>query len=300
MLQYILELVIRTIAFCLHGFGFYLLYLTKHTNINKSQRIFLMNLSFCEMCLCGAAVAKITLLFRGYEKAAYQILIMQLTGFSLAYYLLMLFLTVDRFLEINLNIRYPLYCSRKRARYSMVFVWAAAFTHIVAYLAVQPSIGELYKTCSLYFYPVAETCFCITAVFTYSYIYKKISFHKRRNTIVPVRIPDDGSKRKVSHKKLVGRIGMFMPSLLILTFVVFFVIPDQTYFIYTLSNKSMPKYLQITFATSFSLGFVTDAIIYIFLSRHVKSVFWLKVFPVFSDQPTTMAYLTTETAPIQQ
>lgn len=275
--EHIVELIAKTVSFWLHILGFYSLYLTKGTNINKSQRVFLMNLSLSEIILCITAAAKRAFILSHHPTVAHQMRITQMTGASMAYYLLMIFLTVDRFSEVHLNIRYPLYWSPQRARYCMAAVWTISVAFTTVFIIYQPSPTWLSYYLHIYFYPVAEYLFCIVALFTYGYIYKVMRCKRKINRVTSSSI--HSHKRR---KRLVGRIGFFMPSLLILTFVLFVVIPEQTHFYYYLNDKPMTHTQDDIFAVAFSLAFLTDAIIYIFLSTHVRKALKKKVFSSLS------------------
>ena len=47
-------------------------------------------------------------------------------GISIVYYLDMIYLTVDKFLEIMLNIKYPLYRNKTKAKYLLLLTWLLA------------------------------------------------------------------------------------------------------------------------------------------------------------------------------
>lgn len=257
---------------CFHMIGFYALYLTKQTNINKSQRIFLMNLSLAEIFLCFTAVLKSVFLQSGYMVVALQCRILQMTVSSLAYYLLMIFLTIDRFSEVYLNIRYPLYWSKQRATWCMLTIWILGVVFLCITLIQQPTNKQLSYIFHLYVYPALEYIFCVVAFCTYGYIYKVLHWGTLQNTVDVKSQQTNRCERRRRKRK----IGFFMPSMLILTFILFVLIPEQTHFYYFVLRKKMPEIMEPIFVVAFSLAFLSDAVIYIFFCAHVRHVLLLK------------------------
>jgi len=62
-----------------------------------------------------------------------------------------------------------------------------------------------------------------------------------------------------------------MPGILICTFIVFVVIPDEIVFWYKVLNIKMNEDLELGTTILFKFGYLSDAIVYIFLQKEILS-----------------------------
>ena len=92
---------------------------------------------------------------------------------------IMILLTLDRFLAVYLNIKYELYCTRKKTIVLLLAAFLVA-NSFFAYVFVKNILNpwNYRRWLYLYVYPVFGFGFVIYACLVYLYIYKKIKKNK--------------------------------------------------------------------------------------------------------------------------
>ena len=166
------------ISITLHITGIFLL--TTQRSRRRNQDIIILNLSICELWMSICDLVQNILMRSGQgsyimKSQGYQYLILvQCTFFVLPSLLFMIVLTVDRFFEVYLNIRYYIYFSRKKVTVIIVVCWLVGMLLAVTLFAWKWK-RPLDATSVIYQYllPTVEGVFLIIAATTYSYIYKK-------------------------------------------------------------------------------------------------------------------------------
>ena len=143
----------------------------------------------------------------------YVLLILKNTGFSLVYYVVNILITLDRFLEMKLNIRYPQFVSNRSVNIVLTLVWlsGAIFAAIIMYIGEIDDAFDHISFSYLYFFSTMELVFLFTALTTYTYILKEYVrmssvFHNmpRKNQVDMLKTT---TKRKKSKTKLSIVIG---------------------------------------------------------------------------------------------
>ena len=76
------------------------------------------------------------------------------------------------------------------------------------------------------------------------------------------------NKKKISLKRI--KRGFLVPFLLILSFLVFIIIPDQIGFWCHVTSTKIPDEMLLFFGVMFPLSLISDALIYIFGQRHIR------------------------------
>lgn len=289
--SWLLPLITYTISFMLHCIGLCLLCF-RGTRTGKNQKIFLMNLSASEICICltGALQCLFSKQY-GEDHLAYKLSTVSCLTFALPYYMIMISLTVDRFGEVYMNIRYHLYWSTRLTRYLMATIWLINTTLLVVSLikllknanATSQYLKRLYY---IYIYQTADIIFLIIAVVTYVYITKKlvknrklsstsvsislsteqsILFNENNEIILPLH--SNHATHSIQRKSNVMRRRRFLlPTLLVVTFIMFVVVPDMVnFFVHNYSPEQEPLFRTIC-EVAYGLGYLSDATIYVLLS----------------------------------
>lgn len=280
----ILMVVTNLIVGALHVIGFWLLYVTKKTQMSRNQKIFLMNLSLSEFCLCVlAAVEKLLDFFEETTVRPY-LLIINYTIAPLNLFLVMMFLTVDRFFEVYLNLRYPLYWSGKQSRTAMAITWFfSIISGIVAIVYPQPE-SHLWCLFYLYIYPTCDFIYIFTAAVTYGYILRKINTNKKTEKQLAHFLKETSSGTASLNRKSIRercrqgqkRSRLFVPSLIMITFILFIVLPDQVHFYFIMFGVKLPDIANSMTFISYSVSHASDVIIYVFLSPSLKKTLLLR------------------------
>ena len=110
-----------------------------------------------------------------WELTIFILTILKNTGFSFVYYCISILITVDRFMEMRLNIRYPQIVSQRAVNVTLAGVWlfGATFTSVFMYLGRTYDDFEHITFSYLYFFSIMEILYLCTALVTYSYILKE-------------------------------------------------------------------------------------------------------------------------------
>lgn len=113
------------IHYPLTSFFFALCYLlSTRSKISVGQKILLLNLSVTEILACFCSL--VTKVFEdtyGYLSFQRKLSRTILRSFYVMYLFVMISITVDRFWEVYLNLKYPLYWSKRKMKVLMAIEW---------------------------------------------------------------------------------------------------------------------------------------------------------------------------------
>ena len=219
-------------------------------------------------------------------------------GISLVFYFDMVYITLDKLLEILLNIKYPLYWNKRRTKILLLVTWCVSGVVVVVVSLLHAYLDFEWEVYAFkYCFPVLNFVFIVVACSSYSFI-----FYKFRQTRTPRKVgkreTDDSllpdgriSKEKYGAVKtdkgvfqLIRRSRFFMIFLLIVTFLMFIVVPDLTYlFVHVINNKHS-KNLEIACWILYAVGNLADCYIYIFLQPPVRKLLIKKISSRLSGQ----------------
>lgn len=245
--------LMRGVPILLHSIAFTMLYRTKYTNKFKQvQRFYLLNLSFVEISLCILSI--ITIISRGHPVNFY-FLWLRLFTFNTMFFVLYIMLTLDRFLIAFLNLRYYSIVTLAKVGsiigclYGLVF-----FISIIIYI-VYPRNGDFPHHLTNYFWPIGDVVYIVIAIVTYIYIFTSSRKMKPHRGI------------GMGHHSRRSRIPS--STVLIVSYLMTFSIPDFIWAGFDLSDKNLSTTLQTVAHGWYSFGFCVDAIIYIFSLKSI-------------------------------
>ena len=170
-------------------------------------------------------------------------------------------LTVDRFLRVYLNIKYPIYVTEKRVK---VVIFLSYFLGI-CYLILLSLVGSSYwkeKIWYSYVSPIYMTILILVFLFTNLYIYLKIRAGRSSLQGQPT------NQRQ--------NIAIIAPFLIVATFFVLIVIPNGVLLALGQTSKlayDNPYALQISSLLLF-INFTVDALIYILIHNSIRNKFF--------------------------
>ena len=258
---------------CTHVFALYLL--KKDGSFRNIQKYLIGTLCITEILLV------IILLIRGvdilYPWSGFEMAILfGETTVWLMYFFLMMFITWDRFAEIKLNLKYPLYCNSKKAKTLLVITFFISLSLFVVLLSIQCITNgawdyEYYL--GIYVFPVFHGIIIFSSVFTYSYIFTKL--YKNQIAHLKVRrqlqLQMDSLKSR-SAIKLNSKPKLVVPSLIILTFLIFSTLPHSLFLIFSSFDKSQVRVLNFV-PMFYFLGWFVDPVIYILSVKSIQQLF---------------------------
>lgn len=253
----------------LHVFGLLLLWKIRRVSYyNRSQYVFLVNMSVAELVFVVLGLLMYVTSVTGYERISFKFTILQYIGGTLAYFSVMIFITLDRFLEVYLNIKYSLYWSWRYTRNLMVAIWFMSIALSVVGL-VYPGLDkqQLYRLCYQYMFPLIEFCFILIAVLVYGYVFVKLRSNPAHSV---THQSERGQSTRVTS-------GFFIPTLVIITFILFAVLPDLIYFHAQIEGRKLSDQTECIVYAMYLFAMATDALIYVMLSPPLRNLLWKKI-----------------------
>ena len=232
----VILLIINIINTVLHGLCVIVLTWLYKRSRSKVQQLYLITLVVCECCVnlleSSKLILKLTPFSEKYpehtEHISNHMLIVQFCGFALVFYVDMIFITVDRFLEVWLNIKYPIYWNEFSTSGLLAITWLIAVITAIIVNILRDEMDffwedPFYK----YVFPTTEFLFIFVAIFTYAYIFKKY----KTTRIAPLQINSNGQviTRRQSGWEIFRKSRFYIPLMLILSYALFFVVADFIY-----------------------------------------------------------------------
>ena len=199
---------------------------------------------------------------------------------TLMYIFLMTFITLDRLAEVKLNLKYPIYCTAKRTNILLFLAFTVSillFLGLLTMYLVDKTHNKVNwinwkKFLFRYLLPTLQGVFLIIASSTYIYIFKKL----RKNRIALRKIVNQlnkNPKQEEEPKKTQKNPKIFVPSLIILTFILFSILPQYLWLATTVGVGSTTEKLSILFPLVpilYFLGWCLDPIIYILSIKSIQ------------------------------
>ena len=262
------------IVLCTHVLALYLL--KKDRSFGNIQKYLLATLSITEV------FSVVILLIRGIDQlySWFGFKVATLFGEAtvyLMYFFVMIFITWDRFAEIKLNLKYSLYCNSKKAITLLVITFVISLSLFVVLLSMQFITNrewyynELYLT--IFVFPIFHGIFIISAVFVYSYIFKKLRKSQilqlkiRRQLQLRLQMNSLNSKNAVN---LNSKPKLVVPSLIVLTFLIFSTLPHCLLLVLIFSGwNNIFNFIPMLYL----FGFFVDPVIYILSVKSLQKLF---------------------------
>lgn len=188
--------------------------------------------------------------------------VFSITTIILMYMMIMILITLDRFLIFYCNIKYAFYWSKNKNRCVLILFGILSTMSFAPALTVALQ-NPVYvgRTLVRYIYPPFEFVFIIVALLTYSYI-----FLRHRDSIIIPKVRKDKNARDGESN---SRVKPLVPSLIILTCLVFMIVPNTSKLFYSIGVTRSDEVLEVSYIFT-PLGFLVDPIIYMFNTRSVK------------------------------
>ena len=286
------EFILYSCAIVLHSIAIVLIRSTQKSDsiFTNIQRMYLVNLSIVEILLSLTFVGNKILYtyYPNYETVKSLRFILHVTHacfLSLWYMSIMILITIDRFLTVYLNLRYRMYWPTRNSRIALIaaIAFSASLTFVNVFCS-DTSEWDLNKIYTIYNTPpVHDVLFGVLIVLTYGYLYSRIR-HYRRFDVSPqaitntVTLPTTADtlpslnvhydKRQTDMKKLKKKF--YLPTLLIVSFILFWDVPNGVHFHYYKDQMEIPKTLHLVIDSLYPLAIASDACIYIFATPSIR------------------------------
>ena len=226
-----------------------------------NQRDVFIVLSFTELSYCIFDNISVISVILDYHTTATLSWTFFAVSITLMHMSLMVLITIDRFQVFYLNLKYTLYWSRRKTRIVLITLCILSLlSYIPAAIHGLKNRQDVLSKLVRYIYPVFEMIFMIAAFGTYIFIFRK---HKRSLASQLKRHGDN------KHKRLNNKFRLSVPTLIILTYFIFLVIPNFVKLCSSLKVIAMPKLVPIAYFLT-PAGYLVDPVIYIFSVRKFR------------------------------
>lgn len=287
-LYYIMRTLLSIVNIIFHLTGAYILIHLYRNGHKTPQKIYLVNLSLIEIVKNLLLITYDILVCMNYfhfHEYAIHVVVPYLTiiyenGVAYHYYIAMFLLTLDRLLATVLNIKYPIYWKPRRA---MVIIFCVTTFNVImcsgtliSYVLLGEEKFKTYgirKILTTYVAITLNLVFIALAISTYSYMFYTHIRSQRYFTDI------DDVTSHVTAFSIFRRTKFFVSILIIISFIVFTVLPDLIFGIHGVrtNNKHISYAFRVYLLISFSLSDTVDSVIYIFLQKSVRDVLFTKL-----------------------
>ena len=239
---------------CLHSIGIYLLYRVKLKLIN--QRIIIANLALSELASSVHHTLIAARRMAGLCQEVWDDLELFFNAFLLlSNRLIMFHLVLDRFLDIFLHMKYPLYFTKSRLVKIAFVGWIVSCLYAMFIIVGRKATNSSMYKYTTFTFLIVDICISISAVLTFIYLNARV--------------------RKISSSNLAtsskySRVRFFIPWLMILTYL-FFNVSSQV--LQTIANLTLCPQNCLLLQTGTLLtmmGYISDVCIYMFLNKSLR------------------------------
>lgn len=278
MHQLYIGIILYSVSASLHFSGTILLRGLKSNSLcSSTQRMILINLCMVEMLLAiNGVLIRACVITKMELTTIYYIEYVQIVFINPWYIFLMIFLTLDRFMAVHYNIHYPLKWSSKKTKLSLCAIPFTSFMIsmvVLAYFKPWQRIQawrDLYDFLFFFVLPPINFMFLLVATLTYMYLYHKIrqNWTEERRTVAHIT-SSTSDHQQISPKEI--KRGFYTPTLLVLTFLLFWSIPDLVFSVYFYQNVILDSNIKFYLTLLYPIGTILDALVLVVLP------FWVKI-----------------------
>ena len=255
----------------IHILAITLLVRLKLNNVKGSQKILLIALCVTELSYALIDILDHICYKLELDPRTFVFFVLNSTTVTFMYIFIMTCIVVDRFLEIYLNIKYNILWSSKKTKIvlliGLVICCLLFIPFIIMELRNRYVTGD---TLSRYIYPVIELVFIIIFSLSYFYIIRQVLKYRRNTKKLEKQLSKNS--KVFYHKQSNNRFKLFVPTLIVVTFLLFMIGPSILRLFVALKLLNGDVGYRISFVLV-PVGFIADPIIYIFSLTAIRSAF---------------------------
>ena len=266
---------------CLHSLGLYLLICLHHRDGEDVQLIYIMNLSATELTVTVLYLIKLILLAvygtvsPVMMKVDVYVHIITKTILAFNFYTSLLYIVIDKLLQVLLNITYPIYWSAKKTKYQLAGTWIIGLVIFICVIIPFQISGFDYNKFTRIFSLIFDIVFVFVAISSYSFI-----FYRYKQTRVNPAQRRGVPNPEQSIFRIFRNSRFFISVLLISSFLLFMVIPNLIYsfvLIKHISDELSFILIVPLLLIMYEISILCDALVYIFIQRNVRRLLWRKL-----------------------
>ena len=270
------------LASSFHLFGIVLLYRMKRTEHN--QTLLIINLSATELLYsCHQSLFTILkILDRNNHFAVTTTYWIIVLSSLTANKLMILYIILDRFADIHLHMKYPIFFTKARVIKIVCALWTISVVYgtTIAILAVwgnklrNPFKGKsIYIRSYNYVSLTLDAIITLIAVTTYLYFYNKVSSIVKRTSRQSVIYKGIRHRKKTMILEKTHIKKFLIPFLMIATYLLFIVSSTVCFQVrrrHPSLDESTKRHLLDAGYICIALGYLSDAVLYVFLQKSVR------------------------------
>ena len=268
----------------IHILALTLLVRLKQNNVKGSQKILIIMLCATELTSAVMNILEKLCFTLGLDGRTAVFFVFNCTSVTFFYIFIMTLIVVDRFLEIYLNIKYNVLWSSKKTRIVLFVGLATCCLPFIPFTIIE--LNKPFYIADIlypYVYPVLESMFIIIFICSYFYIIRQILRFRKNTKKLEKELSRNG--RVVYHKQLNNRFKLLVPTLIVVTFLLFMVAPNtlRLFAVLNLMNDTVGYNISYFLIP---VGFLADPIIYIFSLKAIRLTFG-RILPFNNSVHTT-------------
>ena len=255
----------------IHILAVTLLVRLKQNNVKGSQKILLVALCVTELTYALIDILDHICYKLELDPRTFVFFVLNSTTVTFMYIFIMTCIVVDRFFEIYLNIKYSVLWSSKKTRVVLLIGFIICCILFVPFIIMELTNRYITgDTLSRYIYPVIELVFIIIFSWSYFYIIRQVLRYRKNTKKLEKQLSKNN--RVFYHKQSNNRFKLFVPTLIIVTFLLFMIGPSILRLLVALKLLNADVGYRISFVLV-PVGFIADPIIYIFSLTAMRSAF---------------------------
>ena len=190
-------------------------------------------------------------------------------------------MTLNRFLEVYLNIQYEVYVTRRKTLFIIFGMWITGLVSsavLLICLRFLDNFTAIFYDMLACLWTIIEIIVLLNGTIVYLYIYRKCRNNRPKvsNVISQNNVNSDSNENRQNRFK---KRKVFIPAFITITFFLFVFIPDTVSVImnytYTLAFDSLIG--TIIYNISYAINTISDVIIYVVLMQRDIRTFLLKM-----------------------
>ena len=260
----LVSLLLSVVVIILHVIALSCLSKVKLVNFFVSQKYLIVSLCVTELYFAISTFLDcIGQLFGFAYKFQKYLNTLQGTHLYFMYLCIMVILTLDRFLEFRFNLTYFLIWSSKK---TLIILGLQSCISLILFACLLPISDKMYsyrKYLISYIYVSIVCAYLLLASLTYYNIFKKIKENRKRSEELKKYFKKDQFNQRRKH------IQVFLPSFIILTFILFNILPISLILLHDFVFPNA-KWLFSLLVVIAEFGWIADPLIYIFTLKSVR------------------------------
>ena len=264
----IIVFVLDVVVILINTLALVLLTYSRRNNLRGSQRILLIALCVTELVYSVTDLVGYIFYVLNVREGLAVLLSSNSTSVTFFYVTIMILIPIDRFLEIHLNIKYSVHWSPNKTKIVLTVALALCILlFIPLYLVKLQKVYSLQKILVFYINPILQLIFIIVASFSYFYIIKQVLRHRRSIRTLEQQLKKNKTAA-VCYMPVSNRFKIILPSLIIITFILFMIGSNVIRIL--LSLNVISKVGSLIAYIFIPAGFIADPVIYIFSLKSVR------------------------------